>query len=91
MPDETRPPETATTTGTEPVYNYRLRLLNGEVIEVQSLYTWPVFWSVVKRDGYMISAHGYVPHHAIGSIMPIEGPPQATVLKLVHDTKLQGS
>lgn len=69
-------------------HKYIVRLMNGDMLEIFSLAEFPLFWGMVKRDGYMPWPQGVVFLHAIASIVyagvaPADPQPTATVVKLV--------
>lgn len=69
-----------------PLYNYRIITLAGRIFDVGSANDWVAFWSVIKRDGYMVAPKGFVPYHAINSIEPLDTPvPTAEIVKLVQN------
>ncbi len=52
------------------IYKYIIRMLNGEAWEVGSPFEWTIFWSIIMRDRYVVSANGFAPYHAIATIVP---------------------
>lgn len=54
------------------MYKYRVRSLNGEVWDFGSPWEWTVFWSLVKRDGYLVTTKGFMPYHSIATIVPLD-------------------
>lgn len=65
------------------MHKYRVRALNGECWDFMSPWEWTVFWSLVKRDGYLVTSKGFMPYHAIATLIPLEDSAPATVLQLV--------
>lgn len=70
MNEASAPPATA---AAEPqkLYKYQIRTTGGGSFEVESPYVWVMWWSIIKRDGYIVSDKGFIPYHAIDSMWPV--------------------
>lgn len=64
-------PPAAAAAEPQKLYKYQIRTKGGGSFEVESPWDWMAFWSLVKRDGYVISVKGFIPYHAIDSMWPV--------------------
>ena len=61
-----------------PLFRYRLFLPHG-VRDVVSQLGWPLFWQMVKSDGFVLTSGSAIPIHAILEVQKIEGDPDNVV------------
>lgn len=69
------------------LYSYRVTALNGQWFDIASPYEWTLLWSMIVRDGYVLSAEVFVPYHAIATlVVKNEAVPEPgkNVVHLVH-------
>jgi hypothetical protein len=64
------------------LYAYRITTLNGIIIDITSPNEMVTLWSIIVRDGWVVTPEDFIPYHALASIKALP-PPKAEGPKVV--------